>query len=193
LLIVIPVAIPYSLPVVCSFVPWYFPFIITLNYMLRLFFVSPLVVFTIGSTFQCGAQSISHIFIGRAVGGVGVGALRYDNVLQFIFFSLSTLWQHAFPAIHGRNQSTRGPWVAHRTRAILDSIRRGDWVLDGICYTFKLHFLFFLIFVRLPFTLQNSFIVGILAHTIRRSTPARCYPRVWMLLPATVAPAPGTS
>ena len=35
-----------------------------------------LVVFCIGSAFQCGASSLSHIFIGRAVGGVGVGALR---------------------------------------------------------------------------------------------------------------------
>ncbi|KAK1227922.1 hypothetical protein PQX77_009061 [Marasmius sp. AFHP31] len=32
-------------------------------------------VFCIGSAFQCGASSLSHIFIGRAVGGVGVGAL----------------------------------------------------------------------------------------------------------------------
>ncbi|KAH0588550.1 hypothetical protein H2248_004380 [Termitomyces sp. 'cryptogamus'] len=32
-------------------------------------------VFCIGSCFQCGAQSLSHLFIGRAVGGVGVGAL----------------------------------------------------------------------------------------------------------------------
>jgi len=34
-------------------------------------------VFCIGSAFQCGATTLNHIFIGRAVGGVGVGALRY--------------------------------------------------------------------------------------------------------------------
>ncbi|KAF5375573.1 hypothetical protein D9615_009217 [Tricholomella constricta] len=33
------------------------------------------IVFSIGSAFQCGAQSLSHLFIGRAVGGIGVGAL----------------------------------------------------------------------------------------------------------------------
>ncbi|GLB37892.1 putative major facilitator superfamily, sugar transporter (TC 2.A.1.1) family protein [Lyophyllum shimeji] len=33
------------------------------------------VVFCIGSAFQCGAQSLSHLFVGRAIGGVGVGAL----------------------------------------------------------------------------------------------------------------------
>ncbi|KAF8058682.1 general substrate transporter [Lyophyllum atratum] len=33
------------------------------------------VVFCIGSAFQCGAQSLSHLFIGRAIGGIGVGAL----------------------------------------------------------------------------------------------------------------------
>lgn len=37
------------------------------------------VIFSIGSLFQCGAQSLLHIFIGRAVGGVGVGALRYES------------------------------------------------------------------------------------------------------------------
>ncbi|PFH45733.1 hypothetical protein AMATHDRAFT_71174 [Amanita thiersii Skay4041] len=33
------------------------------------------VIFCIGSTFQCAAQSLSHLFIGRAIGGMGVGAL----------------------------------------------------------------------------------------------------------------------
>ncbi|KAG6888375.1 hypothetical protein C0995_008811 [Termitomyces sp. Mi166 len=33
------------------------------------------IVFCIGSGFQCGAQFLSHLFIGRAVGGIGVGAL----------------------------------------------------------------------------------------------------------------------
>ncbi|KAJ7719987.1 MFS monosaccharide transporter [Mycena maculata] len=33
------------------------------------------VVFNIGALFQCFAQKLSHLFIGRAVGGVGVGAL----------------------------------------------------------------------------------------------------------------------
>ncbi|KAF8234435.1 general substrate transporter, partial [Tricholoma matsutake] len=32
-------------------------------------------IFCIGSAFQCGAQTLNHLFIGRAVGGIGVGAL----------------------------------------------------------------------------------------------------------------------
>ncbi|KAF8706957.1 hypothetical protein AX14_013755 [Amanita brunnescens Koide BX004] len=32
-------------------------------------------VFCVGSSFQCAAQSLSDIFIGRAIGGIGVGAL----------------------------------------------------------------------------------------------------------------------
>ncbi|KAJ3916774.1 hypothetical protein F5877DRAFT_80595 [Lentinula edodes] len=34
-----------------------------------------LVIFCIGSTLQCGARSLLHLFLGRAIGGVGVGAL----------------------------------------------------------------------------------------------------------------------
>jgi len=37
---------------------------------------SHLVVFCIGGAFQGGATSLSHIFIGRGIGGIGVGALR---------------------------------------------------------------------------------------------------------------------
>ncbi|KAJ7194881.1 general substrate transporter [Mycena pura] len=33
------------------------------------------VIFNIGALFQCLAQSLTHLFIGRAVGGIGVGAL----------------------------------------------------------------------------------------------------------------------
>ncbi|KAF8885991.1 hypothetical protein BD779DRAFT_1441980 [Infundibulicybe gibba] len=33
------------------------------------------IIFCIGSAFQSGAQSLGHIIIGRAVGGIGVGAL----------------------------------------------------------------------------------------------------------------------
>ncbi|KAG7091343.1 hypothetical protein E1B28_010386 [Marasmius oreades] len=32
-------------------------------------------VFCIGSAFQCGATRLGHLFLGRAIGGVGVGAL----------------------------------------------------------------------------------------------------------------------
>jgi hypothetical protein len=39
------------------------------------------VVFCIGSGFQCGAQTLTHIIVGRAIGGLGVGALRYINLV----------------------------------------------------------------------------------------------------------------
>ncbi|ESK91451.1 mfs monosaccharide [Moniliophthora roreri MCA 2997] len=40
----------------------------------RSIFVASL-IFCIGSAFQSGAQALSHLFIGRAIGGIGVGAL----------------------------------------------------------------------------------------------------------------------
>lgn len=43
------------------------------------------VIFIIGSSFQCFAQHLSHIFVGRAIGGVGVGALRF---VRFYFLVL---------------------------------------------------------------------------------------------------------
>ena len=39
-------------------------------------FLLSLVMFCIGSAFQCGAMRLTHLFVGRALGGVGVGALR---------------------------------------------------------------------------------------------------------------------
>ncbi|KAF8815983.1 general substrate transporter [Phlegmacium glaucopus] len=33
------------------------------------------IIFCIGSAFQCSAMHLSHLFIGRALGGIGVGAL----------------------------------------------------------------------------------------------------------------------
>ena len=38
--------------------------------------ISALVVFCIGSAFQFGAQSTTHLILGRGIGGIGVGALR---------------------------------------------------------------------------------------------------------------------
>lgn len=40
-----------------------------------IFFAS--IIFCIGSGLQCGAQSLNDLIIGRAIGGFGVGALRY--------------------------------------------------------------------------------------------------------------------
>ncbi|KAJ6626747.1 general substrate transporter [Mycena sp. CBHHK59/15] len=37
--------------------------------------IDPPLIFNIGALFQCLAQNLGHLFIGRAVGGVGVGAL----------------------------------------------------------------------------------------------------------------------
>ncbi|SJK98267.1 related to transporter (major facilitator superfamily) [Armillaria ostoyae] len=45
------------------------------RYSRRLSIFTACVVFCIGSAFQCGAWKLYHIFIGRAVGGLGVGAL----------------------------------------------------------------------------------------------------------------------
>ena len=47
------------------------------------FFFCRLVVFCIGSGLQVFAQSVQDIIIGRAVGGLGVGALRYSSRVSF--------------------------------------------------------------------------------------------------------------
>lgn len=49
--------------------------------------ISLTAVFCLGSLFQCAAQSLSYLFIGRAIGGIGVGALRY--AVNVCFFSLA--------------------------------------------------------------------------------------------------------
>ena len=46
----------------------------------RLILFLPTVIFCLGSLFQCGAQSLLDLFIGRAIGGIGVGALRYGAI-----------------------------------------------------------------------------------------------------------------
>lgn len=45
------------------------------RYSRRHSIVAACIIFCIGSAFQCGALHLSHLFIGRALGGVGVGAL----------------------------------------------------------------------------------------------------------------------
>ena len=47
-----------------------------------------IVVFCVGSAFQCGARSLTHLVFGRAVGGVGVGALRCVVFVMALFISL---------------------------------------------------------------------------------------------------------
>ncbi|XP_006460576.1 hypothetical protein AGABI2DRAFT_220643 [Agaricus bisporus var. bisporus H97] len=46
------------------------------RYSRRMSILFACIVFCIGSAFQCGATSLPHLYIGRAIGGVGVGALR---------------------------------------------------------------------------------------------------------------------
>ncbi|KAH9920932.1 MFS monosaccharide transporter [Fomitopsis serialis] len=41
----------------------------------RMAIVLACVVFCVGSAFQCGADSLAHLVVGRAIGGLGVGAL----------------------------------------------------------------------------------------------------------------------
>ncbi|KAJ3859534.1 MFS monosaccharide transporter [Lentinula novae-zelandiae] len=45
------------------------------NYSRRFSMFISCIIFCIGSTLQCGARSLLHLFLGRAIGGVGVGAL----------------------------------------------------------------------------------------------------------------------
>ncbi|EJD08214.1 general substrate transporter [Fomitiporia mediterranea MF3/22] len=45
------------------------------RYSRRLSILSACVVCGIGSTFQCAAQSVQHLIIGRTIGGLGIGSL----------------------------------------------------------------------------------------------------------------------
>ena len=98
-------------------------------------FISPTAVFCVGSSFQCAAQSLSDIFIGRAIGGIGVGALRY--AVNSCFFSLvPELYptQHSIPLVHGRDIPSRIARLPHCTRAILYRPRRCPWFLDWLLH-----------------------------------------------------------
>lgn len=46
-----------------------------------------LAVFCIGSAFQCGAESLLHLIVGRAIGGLGVGALRYISSSSYFLIT----------------------------------------------------------------------------------------------------------
>lgn len=72
------------------------------------------VVFIIGSLFQCAAQSFSHLFIGRAVGGFGVGALRSVQLQAEWSAELRRRMQHVVPS---RMSSTNFP-AYHGTRRL---------------------------------------------------------------------------
>jgi MFS family permease len=70
------------------------------------------VVFCVGSAFQCLANSLFHLIIGRAIGGVGVGALRLVN--QCMHSSrIDVKGKHAMSALSRRDQSSRDPGIAH--------------------------------------------------------------------------------
>ncbi|KAG6330207.1 hypothetical protein ID866_8883 [Astraeus odoratus] len=55
------------------------------------------VVFCVGSSLQAGAQSLGDLILGRAVGGLGVGALRWvselSTCISFVYLVL-TLYEH---------------------------------------------------------------------------------------------------
>ena len=45
-------------------------------------------MFCVGSALQAAAQSPDHLILGRGIGGIGVGALRY--VVQQLSFSIGS-------------------------------------------------------------------------------------------------------
>ncbi|KIK50759.1 hypothetical protein GYMLUDRAFT_51026 [Collybiopsis luxurians FD-317 M1] len=81
------------------------------------------ILFCIGSTLQCGAQSLLHLFIGRAVGGVGVGALSTLSPLYMAEISPpevrgSLMALEQFAIVLG---VVLGFWVGYFTRNIPSS------------------------------------------------------------------------
>ncbi|KAJ3980347.1 general substrate transporter [Lentinula detonsa] len=71
------------------------------------------IIFCIGSTFQCGAQSLLQLFIGRAIGGVGVGALS----------TLSPLYMAEISP-----PEVRGSLMALEQLAIVSGVVLGFWL-----------------------------------------------------------------
>ncbi|KAJ7577056.1 hypothetical protein C8J56DRAFT_972215 [Mycena floridula] len=53
------------------------------------------VIFCIGGAFQAGAQSLAHIFIGRAIGGLGVGAVR-GSLMALEQLAIMFIWCNFF-------------------------------------------------------------------------------------------------
>ena len=97
------------------------------------------VIFCIGSVFQCSALRLTHLFIGRALGGVGVGALRLGRLYLFKFFFKPTLYnksQYALSSLHGGNKPSGSTRFTHGSRTTLHRARCRIWVLDRLYYSF---------------------------------------------------------
>lgn len=82
------------------------------------------IVFCLGSVFQCAATSLVHIFIGRAVGGIGVGALSMLSPLYMAEISApevrgSLLALEQFSIVLG---VVFGFWTGFLTREISGSL-----------------------------------------------------------------------
>lgn len=96
-------------------------------------------VFCIGSALQTWAHSLTQITAGRAIGGLGVGALRYSltyllNVPSKTFDRPSgiLLTQHALPLVYGGDQSARTARVVISTGTIFYCSWLRSWILDGV-------------------------------------------------------------
>ncbi|KAK0486461.1 MFS monosaccharide transporter [Armillaria novae-zelandiae] len=96
------------------------------------------VVFCIGSVFQCGAWKLYHIFVGRAVGGLGVGALSMLSPLYMAEISPpelrgSLMALEQFAIVLG---VVCGFWIGFFTRSIPSSaswrIPLGVQIVPGI-------------------------------------------------------------
>ncbi|KAK0493038.1 MFS monosaccharide transporter [Armillaria luteobubalina] len=83
------------------------------RYSRRLSIFIACVVFCIGSVFQCGAWKLYHIFVGRAVGGLGVGALSMLSPLYMAEISPPEL---------------RGSLMALEQFAIVLGVLCGFWI-----------------------------------------------------------------
>ena len=94
-------------------------------------------IFCIGSGLQAGAPSLDVLTLGRAVGGLGVGALRYAlNLFVRRNIGSNGPWtgntQHVVAALHGRDKSTGTPWFPHGSRTTCDRVRCCIRILDGL-------------------------------------------------------------
>ena len=89
-----------------------------------------LVVFCIGSAFQCGAERLAHLIVGRAIGGLGVGAGARAGGRTPIGGHRAGSTQPSEAVINLRNQ------VAELTASLEGLEKERDFYFSKVCFRY---------------------------------------------------------
>lgn len=96
------------------------------------------VIFTLGSGLQAGAQTPAYFFAGRIIGGVGIG--MFSHVCLFllgnILYSLTVWPSLGYSSLSSRDCSSRTERVARITAATLHHYRNIHCFLAGLWYIY---------------------------------------------------------